>query len=82
MIEQLPSEDRVMDEQERIRQAAGGVRKVAAHLARELSVEDSWRLLLTGATWVMLGQLGDQGTADTLRELADSIESGEGVTVN
>ena len=60
---------------ERLRQvAAGSVKKLAVTLAKDLSPDDSWRLLMASAVWVMLSVAGTEGTAAALREMADKLE--------
>jgi hypothetical protein len=56
--------------------AGRSVQQWARLLAERLTPDDSWRLMLAGCLAVMLPLLGDKATADTLRELADDIESG------
>lgn len=57
-------------------QAGRSVQAWTRLLAERLSVDDAWRLLLVGALSVMLPALGDEATAETLRELADDLENG------
>jgi len=62
-----------------LRAAAGNsIQRIARVFAEQIGTDDSWRLLLAGALSVMLPELGDMGTVETLRELAANIESGDG----
>jgi hypothetical protein len=63
---------------EELRRAAGhAVQQWGVLLAARLSVDDSWRLLLAGAISVMQAELTSQQIADTLRQAADRVDSGE-----
>ena len=60
-----------------LRQMAGkSVRDWARLLARLLSPDDAWRLLLAGCLFVLLPLVGDAGAATVFRELADDLEHG------
>ena len=64
-----PSEDE-------LRYLAGqSVQRWAHELARRLSVDESWRLLLGGAIAVMQAEHGPQEVAALLRHAADLIEA-------
>ena len=56
--------------------AGRSIQDWAKLLARLLSPDDAWRLLLVGCLAVMLPLLGDEGAAATFRELADDLEHG------
>ena len=61
-----------------LRRAAGhAVQQWGVLLANRLSVDDSWRLLLAGALSVMQAELTQAEIANTLRQAADRIDSGE-----
>ena len=62
-----------------LRAAAGeSIQTIARVFAEQIGTDDSWRLLLAGSLSVMLPELGEMGTVETLRELAANIESGDG----
>lgn len=65
-----------MDEADLRQKAGRSVQDWARLLAQLLSPDDAWRLLLAGCLAVLLPLVGDKGTADVFRELADDIEQG------
>jgi len=68
-----------MDKTELRRAAHQSTRRVARVIAERISADDAWRLLLAASLEVALIELGDGGTADALRDIADAVESGVGV---
>ncbi|WP_405220178.1 hypothetical protein [Lentisalinibacter sediminis] len=65
---------RNMSEAELRARATESVKTIARTLAETLSPDDSWRLLMGASVWVLLGMAGTEGTAATLREMADKLE--------
>jgi hypothetical protein len=60
-----------------LRRAAGfAVQGWGAILAKQLSVDDAWRLLLAGVLSVMQAEHTAAEIAATLRQLAELIENG------
>ena len=63
-----------LNETEKRAEASVTVQRMTALINAMVPAEEGWRLMLSGALVSMLPVLGDQGAADTLRELADDIE--------
>jgi hypothetical protein len=53
------------------------IERLAGLLAKSLSVDDAWRILLGGCIGVMQAEYTPPEMADLLRQTAESIESGE-----
>jgi hypothetical protein len=58
------------------RKAGQEVQQWAVALAKQLSVDDAWRLLLAGVISVMQAEHTAAEIAATLRQLAELIENG------
>ena len=65
---------RDLSETERRAEASITVQRMAALVGAMVEPDQAWRLMLSGALVSMFPVLGDEGTADTLRELADDID--------
>ena len=64
-----------LSETQKRAEASVTVQRMAALVGAMVPADDGWRLMLSGALVAMLPTLGDQGAADTLRQLAEDIES-------
>ncbi len=56
--------------------AAKAVQAWGTLLAKELGIDESWRLLLTGAITVAQAEYPPNQIAEMLRQLADKIDEG------
>lgn len=63
-----------LSEDELRRMAGRAVQDWTKLLAKRLSPDDAWRLLLAGGLAVLLPAVGNTGAADILRELADEVD--------
>ena len=64
-----------LSETERRAEAGITVQRMVALLGAMVPEDDCWRLMLSGALCAMFPVLGNEATADTLRQLADDIEA-------
>jgi hypothetical protein len=64
-----------LTETERRAEAGVTVKRMTALIGAMVPPDEAWRLMLSGALVAMFPVLGNEATADTLRQLADDIEA-------